>query len=143
TAWKEVFKARAHTALLTGKAAILTIFSLPFFAAECFGIFMLAKVVSLPVALFLFASIALHILFHFLLKAPTVAGRRLLDQVEGFKMFLGAVDGDRMNRINPPEQTPETFEKFLPYALALDVEQAWAEKFSGVLNGAAHAPGSD
>jgi len=28
-----------------------------------------------------------------------------------------------MNRIHPPEQTPETFEKFLPYALALDVEQ--------------------
>src|SRR5207248_8273132 len=117
--------------------------SLPFLAGECLGIFMLVGFGSLSLAVFLFASIGLHILFHFLLKAPTVAGRRLLDQVEGFKMFLGAVDGDRMNRINPPEQTPETFEKFLPYALALDVEQAWAEKFSGVLNGAAHAPGPD
>jgi uncharacterized membrane protein len=66
----------------------------------------------------------------------------MLDHIEGFKMFLGAVDGDRMNRINPPEQTPETFEKFLPYALALDVEQAWAEKFSGVLNAASQAPGA-
>jgi uncharacterized membrane protein len=94
-------------------------------------------------AVFLFISIALHILFHSLLKAPTVAGRRMLDQIEGFKMFLGAVDGDRMNRINPPEQTPERFEEFLPYALALDVEQAWAEKFSGVLNEANRAPGSE
>jgi uncharacterized membrane protein len=47
-----------------------------------------------------------------------------------------------LNRINPPEQTPETFEKFLPYALALDVEQVWAEKFSGVLNVASQAPDS-
>ena len=101
---------------------------------------MLTKFGSLSVALFLFASIGLHILFHFLLKAPTVAGQRLLDQVEGFKMFLSAVDGDRLNRINPPEQTPETFEKLLPYALALDVEQAWAEKFSGVLSAASQAP---
>ena len=55
-------------------------------------------------------------------------------------MFLGAVDGDRLNRIHPPEQTPETFEKFLPYAVALDVENAWAEKFSGVLGAASRAP---
>jgi uncharacterized membrane protein len=48
-------------------------------------------------------------------------------------LFLGKVDGDRLNRANPPEHTPETFEKFLPYALALDVEQDWAEKFSGAL----------
>jgi uncharacterized membrane protein len=57
-------------------------------------------------------------------------------------MFLGAVDGDRMNRINPPEQTPETFEKLLPYALALDVEQAWAQKFSSMLSAAGQAPDS-
>jgi uncharacterized membrane protein len=87
--------------------------------------------------------VGLHILFHFLLKAPTIAGRQLLDQVEGFKMFLGAVDADRLNRVMPPDQTPQTFEKFLPYALALDVEQAWAEKFSNVLAAAGQSPGSD
>ena len=141
-AWKAVFTSRAHAVLLLGKAVVLTVFSLPFLAGECFGIFMLTKFGSPSVALFLFASVGLHILFHFLLKAPTVAGQRLLDQVEGFKMFLGAVDGDRLNRMNPPEQTPETFEKFLPYALALDVEQAWAEKFSGVLGAASRDPES-
>jgi len=138
-AWKEAFVAPGGSLLLAGKAIFLTLFCLPFLAGECLGVFMLTKFGSLWVALFLFASIALHILFHFLLKAPTVVGRKLLDQVEGFKTFLGAVHGDRLNRINPPEQTPEVFEKFLPYALALDVEQAWAEKFSGVLNAASQA----
>jgi uncharacterized membrane protein len=56
-------------------------------------------------------------------------------------MFLGAVDADRLNRIMPPEQTPQTFEKFLPYALALDVEQDWSEKFSSIL-AAAGTPSS-
>jgi len=57
-------------------------------------------------------------------------------------MFLGAVDGDRLNRAAPPQQTPAVFEKFLPYALALDVEQDWAEKFSAILGAAGTAPGS-
>ena len=55
-------------------------------------------------------------------------------------MFLGAVDGDRLNRALPPQQTPQTFEKFLPYALALEVEQAWAQKFSSVLAAAGTSP---
>ena len=139
-AWRDASVVSSGSFLLAGKAMILTVFALPFLAGEGFGIFMLTQAGSLAVALFLFASIGLLILFHFLLKAPTVVGRKLLDQVEGFKMFLGAVDGDRLNRINPPEQTSETFEKFLPYALALGVEQAWAEQFSGVLNAASAWP---
>jgi len=142
SAWKEVLTSHTNSGSLISKALVFTLSSVPFLAAECFAIFALTKFTSPPLAVFLLISIALHILFHSLLKAPTVAGRRMLDHIEGFKMFLGAVDGDRMNRINPPEQTPETFEKFLPYALALDVEQAWAEKFSGVLNAASQAPGS-
>jgi hypothetical protein len=46
-----------------------------------------------------------------------------------------------MNFHNPPERTPELFEKFLPYALALGVEQAWSERFAEVLAAAGQAPG--
>ena len=35
--------------------------------------------------------------------------------------------------MNPANQTPAVFERFLPFALALGVEHAWAEKFSQVL----------
>jgi uncharacterized membrane protein len=52
------------------------------------------------------------------------------------------VDSDRLNRAMPPQQTPAVFEKFLPYALALDVEQDWADKFSGVLAAADTVPGN-
>ena len=60
-----------------------------------------------------------------------------MDQVEGFKMYLAVAEKDRLNYVNPPLKTPELFEKYLPYALALDVEQAWAEQFSDILKEAA------
>jgi len=142
-AWRGVF--HRHLSALsglsdTGKAIFATVFAVPFLFGEVMGFAFLLKITSLALVLFLLAAGLLHILFLYLMKAPTFAGRRLMDQVEGFKMFLGTVDGDRLNRALPPEQTPAVFEKFLPYALALDVEQDWAQKFSGILAGAGAAP---
>jgi uncharacterized membrane protein len=34
-----------------------------------------------------------------------------------------------MHWFNPPEKTPELLERYLPYALALGVQQEWAEQF--------------
>lgn len=71
-----------------------------------------------------------HFVFWALLKAPTVEGRKLMDEIEGFKMFLSVTEKERLNLLNPPDQTPQLFEKYLPYALALDVDQKWAQQFS-------------
>jgi uncharacterized membrane protein YgcG len=67
------------------------------------------------------------------LQAPTVAGRKIMDQIEGFRLYLGVAEEDRLNALNPPDKTPELFERFLPYAVALDVENRWAKRFAGVL----------
>ena len=77
--------------------------------------------------------IAMNILFYHLMKAPTQAGRKLMDDIEGFRLYLEVAEKDEMNLRNPPEKTPQLFEAFLPYALALDVEQAWSKKFAAVL----------
>jgi hypothetical protein len=126
----------------TVKALFITLFCIPFVAGEFMGLAFLVKTSSVALAVFLVASAVVHIVFLYLMKAPTHAGRRLLDQIEGFKMFLGAVDSERLNRAMPPQQTPAVFEKFLPYALALDVEQDWANKFSGVLAAASSVAGN-
>ena len=141
-AWRDVLRHGSASLIGVGKALFLTLFAIPFLAGEVFGLFLLAKFTSLSFGVFLIATGILHGVFVHLMKAPTFAGRRLMDQVEGFKMFLGSVDGDRLNRAVPPQQTPQVFEKFLPYALALDVEQDWADKFSGILSAAGTAPGS-
>ena len=75
------------------------------------------------------------------LRAFTPEGRRLMDQIDGFQLFLTEVDSDRIQRLNPPQKTPALFEKCLPYAIALGVEQAWTKQFAGVLAQAAAAAG--
>ncbi len=87
-------------------------------------------------------ALILNILFGWLLKAPTLSGRRIMDHIEGFKQYLSVAEGERMNLMNPPDRTPELFEKYLPYALALDVENEWSEGFAGVLAAAAADPNS-
>jgi hypothetical protein len=56
-------------------------------------------------------------------------------------MFLAATEADRFQRMHPAGRTPELYEKFLPYALALNVEPQWTEQFSDVLSAAAQPGG--
>jgi len=72
-------------------------------------------------------------LFAIIMKRPTLRGRKVLDEMMGFSDYLEVAEKDELNLRNPPEKTPQLFEALLPYALALGVEQAWAEKFSRVL----------
>jgi uncharacterized membrane protein YgcG len=83
---------------------------------------------------------SLSYLFHQLLKAHTRTGGLVFDKIEGFRTFLAATEADRLDRMNPPERTPELFERFLPYALALDVEQQWAEQFTDIFTGTTYEP---
>jgi len=111
----------------------ITLFALPFFLGEIFGAVMFAKAVSWPAVLTLAAMAFLNALFYHLLKAPTLTGRKVMDQIEGFQLYLSVAEKERLNLLNPPEKTPELYEKYLPYALALDVENAWSEQFAEVL----------
>lgn len=95
------------------------------------GIHNLVDQIPLLVALVLFAG--LNTVFYFLLKSPTLIGRKVLDQIEGFRMFLATAEKERLNALYPGGRTPQLFEQYLPYALALDVELDWAERFSDVL----------
>jgi uncharacterized membrane protein YgcG len=67
------------------------------------------------------------------LQAPNKEGRSLMDQIDGFKQYLSVAEEDRLEFLNPPKKTPELFERFLPYAIALNVENSWANRFTGVL----------
>ncbi|MFI5116474.1 MAG: DUF2207 domain-containing protein [Terriglobales bacterium] len=64
-----------------------------------------------------------------LLSSRTIAGTRTLAKVLGFKDFLERVEKDHIQRL---EGTPDLFEKYLPYAMALHVEKKWSQAFGGV-----------
>ena len=78
---------------------------------------------------YLVLSAGLHGLFSFLMRAPTANGRLIMDEIEGFKLYLGTAEQDRLDRMRSPSITPEVFESFLPYAYALGVENNWCKRF--------------
>jgi len=121
---------------------IMTLFFVPFFIGEIGGLFALSQVIGWPASLVIMAMGAMNAVFHHFMKAPTRMGRKVMDQLEGFRLYLSVAEKDRMNLANPPAETPELFEKFLPYALALDVEQKWSERFADVLKRAKMADGT-
>jgi uncharacterized membrane protein YgcG len=125
----------------SGMGAIgITIFALPFFLGLVFGLYLLADFVTFWARFVIPIVVLITPLFAFLLKAPTQGGRRLMDKIEGFKQYLSVAEKERLGALHPPEKTPELFERYLPYALALEVEQDWAEQFSEVLNQAGAEP---
>ena len=73
----------------------------------------------------------------FWIAAPTREGRAVLDRIAGFRQYLSIAEGERLDRLTPPQETPELFERYLPYAIALGVENRWADRFQNVLAAAA------
>ena len=137
SAWKDVFTGGHHKLTSPAKALFITLFSVPFVLGEIAGIAVVVGSGSISILVILGIMIFINALFYQLLKAPTLVGRKVMDGIEGFKMYLSIAEKDRLNLLNPPHRTPELFEKYLPYAFALDVEQEWSEQFSDVLSKAA------
>lgn len=94
-----------------------------------------------PVTYWLLAALVaiglMNFLFYWLLKAPTPKGRQILDQIEGFRLYMTTAEEERLKVLHPPEKTPELFERYLPFAMALDCENEWNDKFAATLAAAA------
>lgn len=79
--------------------------------------------------------VALNILFQVLLRRPTKKGRKLLDHIEGLRLYMRLASKDDISRlkISEPPLDAERFQFLLPFAVALDVEDAWTERFVGAV----------
>lgn len=87
------------------------------------NVFVIGGIVVMVVLFFFFMAI---------MKRPTPLGRKVLDEMLGFRDYIDIAEKDELNLRNPPEKTPELFERYLPFALAMGLEQRWAERFAGV-----------
>lgn len=67
--------------------------------------------------------------FGWFMPARTISGWRTLKKLLGFEEFLGRVEKDQIERL---EKSPDLFEKYLPFAMALRVEKKWVQAFSGI-----------
>ncbi len=73
------------------------------------------------------------IIYQFLIRRPSEEKLRKKSLIEGFKMYMGAAENEQLKFHNPPTMTPEAFEKFLPFAMVLGVDEIWGQKFDDLL----------
>lgn len=76
-----------------------------------------------------------NVIFTFLMPAPTEEGRKLRDHAEGLKRYLSVAEKEELSRLempqaDAPELTPQRYEFLLPFAMSLNVESAWTDKFT-------------
>ena len=88
-----------------------------------------------PLALMLF-----HVIFCSVIGALTEFGASTAAELAGLRMYLGTAEKNWLNKLMPPQQTPEHFEEMLPYAVALDLENEWCDKFHDVLEKFSYVP---
>lgn len=123
-------------------AVFITLFSVPFVAGEIFVGGMLYRWVPGHLVTAVVAIAVVNVAFYHLLERPTLKGRGVLDRLEGFRRFLGATEEDRLDRLQRPDRSLELFERFLPHAIALGVENEWAERFQDALTPAPRSGGA-
>lgn len=98
------------------------------------GLWMLSDAASVPALLLLCVYVLVVVLFYYLLPAPSIEGRRLLDQLEGYRDYLQLAESDALALAgNAPAMSIALYEKHLPYAMALGVEDKWSARFSAAL----------
>lgn len=77
----------------------------------------------------------LIIFFGRIMPRKTERGVAAYEHILGLKEYLSVAEKDRMEYHYAPEKNPELFEKLLPYAMALGVEERWAKQFEGIYKG--------
>ena len=145
SAWRIAFIDNFGTGQLSayGSAIFFTLFSLPFIVGELIAIGILAGLTSLWIIPLILGLVTTVAVFYELIKAPTAAGRALMDQIDGFAMYLSTAEEDRLESLthhasnsqhtHTAPRTIELFERFLPYAVALDVSNKWADQFQDLI----------
>jgi uncharacterized membrane protein YgcG len=74
----------------------------------------------------------------YFLPAATQKGQDRRTEIEGFRLYLKTAEALQLNAVKvgdegPPPMTVERYERFLPYAIALGVEQPWTKHFEKLM----------
>lgn len=97
------------------------------------------RVESIMQSIFIILSILIFFLGFVMRSIRMVFRNKLTDRgigalrkILGFYEFLKLTEKDKLKLTNAPELQPKLFEKFLPYAMVLGVEEQWAKRFENI-----------
>jgi len=126
-ACKTALRSGGWLKLLPGAAAVGV-----FAAVIVYMLRKLAEGVSPAFAITLAALLLVNLAWGPRLKRRTPQGRQLLDEIAGFRLFLDKVEKDRLDKLNTAEEPAEMLDEHLPYAIALEVREAWGDHLAQV-----------
>lgn len=112
----------------------LVVVPLVFFGLPGFLIYTFALPTAHGFVLALLCCVALNSVFFFLMRSPTAEGRRVLEQLAGFREFLVRVEQDRLQRLNTASEKAELMNEFLPYAIALNIREGWGDSLAAAFS---------
>ena len=97
--------------------------------ATQFSVWLLAGVLALA---------AMFAAFAYFIPAPTFKGQATRAEIEGFRLYLKTAEKIYLDAVEPgsgapPPMTTERYERFLPYAVALGVEEPWTRHFEKLI----------
>jgi len=119
----------------------LTLFSAAFIFMR-FG-FLLKAMTNFYILNLTLVFFAIFLLFLWARRYMPQFSKRAMDiitQIEGFKHFLLTAEKDRLEKLFPKDSLPKIYERYLPYALSLDVADTWADRFASYLESIGYEP---
>ena len=96
---------------------------------------------GIPLAVVCFgAALLIFSVMRPLMSARTKKGYEMLAAAEGLALYMKTAEKGRLEMFNPPEETPQLFERLMPYALALDTAKTWGNRFEKLLQTEKYEP---
>lgn len=131
------FFKKFRSCFVTFFAIISIFFIISFSVFTIVGAQFVGKEIFLGIVVILVIS---YIVYYKNMTKKTQKGQKISAQIKGLKMYLETAEENRLNMLYVPERTPQLYEKMLPYAMALDVENKWGEKFVDVFERVNYEP---
>lgn len=100
--------------------------SIPFMTV---GIILMFMMQNTALGISMIITSILIMSFGLFMPRLTKKGILIKEHILGFKMYLETAEKDRINFHNMPSKNPKHFDRLLPYAMVLGVENAWAAQF--------------
>ena len=134
-AWEDLVRGRVHD-----RAWFTTVFLMPLpLVMVGVAYFVMSRVLPREVVAALLAMAVINVVGGSLLRAPTPRGRKVLDEIEGYRQFLLRVEQDPLDRMVNPQGS--RLDEHVPYAIALDIKEAWGDHLCSLFLGATVAKG--
>jgi len=130
----DLFRAARHKlqGAILRRALLFFMFLVPCLAGILLGAVVLIGTFGIPPLITTLALVALNVSVYHFMRLPTPEGRKLLHEIAGFRHFLKSVEKSPMDLPDAPHKQPGIYEKYLPYAVALDVDQSWSDRFVAI-----------